>query len=167
MYYPSAVKEGEMTRGAGWKLVVAAAGALALGSGSASAAQTVGPNQVFTGVVNGSTSNATVQVVCPGPTRPGELGRPFNDSWEVVEGTGAGFTGSAATSIVATIGPGPNPPGSAASSATFTQYGVPQTFPPTLLVPCSGTGVAVFRPMPTSPTARSSTVTVRFLNVAV
>jgi hypothetical protein len=151
-----------MARGAWWKLVLAGAGALALSTGSAWAAQ-VGPGQVFTGVVNGSTSNATVDVVCPGPVGPNSVGRPFDDTWQVVEGTGAGLTGSAATEIVATIGPASGTTG----ASIFTQYGVPQAFPSTLLLPCSGTGLAVFRPQPTSPTARSSTVTVRFVNVAV
>src|SRR5215831_13070511 len=73
-------KEGDMASGICWKLVVAAAAALALTTGSAWAAQSVGPNQVFTGVVNGSTSDATVTVVCPGPVGPASRGRPFNDS---------------------------------------------------------------------------------------
>lgn len=154
-----------MGRGAWVKLVLAAAAALALTTGSASAAQQVGPNQVFSGVVNGGTSNVDVYVVCPGPVRLGQLGHPFNDRWQVISGTGAGFTGSAANRIVATIA-GATSTGSA-TSATFTEYGVPQAFPPELLLPCSGTGKAVFTPQPTSSTARSSTVTVRFVNVAV
>jgi hypothetical protein len=156
-----------MVRGLCWKLVLAAAAGLALTTGSAWAGESVGPNQVFTGVVNGSTSNATVYVVCPGPVQPGQLGRPFNDSWQVVTGTGGGFTGSAAKEIVATIGPGPTSSGSSAVVATFTQYGAPQAFPPNLLLPCGGVGIATFTPLPGSPTARSSTVSVRFVNVAV
>src|SRR5262245_57723565 len=96
------VGEGVMARGIYGKLILAAAAALALTSGSASAQVPVGPNQQFSGVVNGSKTNANVYVVCPGPIYPGELGRPFNDSWEVVLG-GSGFTGSAANRIVATI----------------------------------------------------------------
>ena len=153
-----------MTSGICWKLVVAAGAALALTTGSAWAAS-VGPNQVFTGVVNGSTSNATVYVVCPGPVGPDSRGRPFNDSWQVVEGTGSGFTGSAAKEIVASIA-GTTSSGAAITS-TFTEYGVPQAFPPALLLPCGGTGLAVFTPEPPSPTSRASTVTVRFVNVGV
>ena len=153
-----------MARGAWWKLVLAAAGALALTTGSAWAAQ-VGPGQVFTGVVNGSTSNAVVDVVCPGPVGPNSVGRPFDDSWQVVEGTGAGLTGSAAKEIVASIS-GTTSSG-AVTTSTFTQYGVPQSFPSGLMLPCMGTGLAVFTPQPPSPTSRASTVTVRFVNVAV
>jgi len=154
-----------MASGICWKLVVAAGAALALTTGSAWAAQSVGPNQVFTGVVNGSTSDATVTVVCPGPVGPASRGRPFNDSWQVVEGTGKGFTGSAAKEIVASIS-GTTSSG-AVTTSTFTQYGVPQSFPSGLMLPCMGTGLAVFTPQPPSPTSRASTVTVRFVNVAV
>src|SRR5215831_13471204 len=154
-----------MAGGICWKLVVAAVAALTLTTGSAWAAQSVGPNQVFTGVVNGSTTDATVYVVCPGPVGPDSRGRPFNDSWQVVEGTGKGFTGSAARQIVASIA-GTASSGSG-TTATFTQYGVPQAFPPALLLPCMGTGQAVFTPQPPSPTSRASTVTVRFVNVGV
>jgi hypothetical protein len=150
-----------MARGMYLKLVLAASAALALTIGSASAQVPVGPNQSFSGVVNGSTANATVYVVCPGPTHPGQLGRPFADKWQVILG-GRGFTGSAGNRIVATI----SPPATAASS-TFTAYGVPQAFPATLLLPCSGTGTAVFTPTPTSSTARAAIVTVRFVNIAV
>ena len=154
-----------MASGICWKLVVAAVAALALTMGSAWAAQSVGPNQVFRGVVNGSTKDATVYVVCPGPVGPDSRGRPFNDNWQVVEGTGTGFTGSAAREIVASIA-GTASSGSG-TTATFTQYGVPQAFPPALLLPCGGTGLAVFSPQPSSPTSRVSTVTVRFVNVGV
>jgi hypothetical protein len=60
---------------------VAAGAALALTTGSAWAAESVGPNRAFTGPVNGSTSDATVYVVCPGPVGPDSRGRPFNDTW--------------------------------------------------------------------------------------
>ena len=150
-----------MARGIYCKLVLAAAAALTLTTGSAAAQAPVGPNQLFSGVVNGRTANATVYVVCPGPTYPGELGRPFADKWEVVPG-GSGFTGSAANRIVATI----SSPAKGATS-TFTEYGVAQAFPATALLPCSGTGTAVFTPAPTSPTARAAVVTVRFVNIAV
>ena len=154
-----------MASGILWKLVVAVAAALALTTGSAWAAQSVGPNKVFTGVVNGSTSDATVYVVCPGPVGPGSHGRPFNDSWQVVEGTGTGFTGSAAKEIVASIA-GATSSGAVITS-TFTEYGVAQAFPAELQLPCMGTGKAVFTPEPPSPTSRASTVTVRFVNVGV
>jgi len=37
----------------------------------------------------------------------------------------------------------------------------------TLLLPCGGTGVVSFVPLPTSPTARGVAVTVTYVNIAV
>ncbi len=143
------------------KAFVAVAAGLVLTTGSAAAQQAIGPNQSFSGVVNGSTANATVYVLCPGPVYPTSKGHPTgNQSWEVVQG-GAGFTGSAGTRVVATFAADSSAP------VTFTEYHVAAPIPTSLLLPCQGTGLAVFTPEPTSPTAKSATVTVRFVNLAV
>ena len=134
---------------------------LALTTGSAAAQQPIGPNQPFSGVVNGSTANAPVYVICPGPVTLTSRGHPAgNQSWQVVPG-GMGFTGSAGTRVVATFAADSSAP------VTFTEYGVPQPIPTSLLLPCSGTGLAVFTPRPTSATAKPATVTVHFINLAV
>jgi hypothetical protein len=137
---------------------------LALSTGTAAAGQAVGPNQRFAGAVNGNTADATVVMICPGPATPGQVGHPqAGQGVQVVTGTGGGFTGSAATAIVATLGPS----SSAAPSFTFKEYGTPQDIPTTALLPCSGTGTALFTPRPASTTARGATVTLHFVNIAV
>jgi hypothetical protein len=51
--------------------------------------------------------------------------------------------------------------------ATFTYYyDVNQYIPANIRVPCSGTGRVGFVPLPTSPTARTATLAVTFVNVA-
>ncbi|HSR24991.1 MAG TPA: hypothetical protein VLW53_15660 [Candidatus Eisenbacteria bacterium] len=143
--------------------ILAAVAALALTAGTAAAQAPIGPNQQFAGVVNGSAANATVYVVCPGPSFPGQTGHPVSGQGvQVVENTGTGFTGSAATQIVATFGTTGKSAG-----LVFTEYGVPQDIPTTIFLPCSGKGTFLFTPQPTSPTARSATVTVTFVNIAV
>ncbi len=150
-----------MSRRKALTAVLAVVAGLMLTSGTAAAQQPIGPNQSFSGVVNGSMANPPVYVICPGPIFPSSKGHPTgNQSWEVVLG-GSGLTGSAGTRIAATF--------TADSSApvTFTEYGVPKAVPTSLLLPCAGAGLAVFTPQPASPTARSATVTVRFINLAV
>lgn len=143
---------------------LAAAAALALSAGAVAAQSPVGPNQQFAGVVNGKAADATIFMVCPGPAFPGQTGHPkAGQGVEVVENTGAGFTGSAAREIVAAFGPS----SSVAETLVFTEYGVTQDIPTTFLLPCAGTGTVVFSPAPTSPTARNATVKVTFVNIAV
>ena len=61
---------------------------------------------------------------------------------------------------------GPPPPEpvttvpAAASTVTFTQYGVNKPIPTSLLLPCSGTGVVTFVPLPQTPIGSSSDATV-------
>lgn len=144
--------------------VLAAAAAVVLSTGGAAAQAPVGPNQQFAGVVNGSATSATVIMICPGPAFLGQTGHPRSGQGvQVVENTGTGFTGGAAREIVATIGPA----SSTGATLVFTEYGVPQDIPTTSFLPCSGTGTAVFTPQPTSSTARSATVKLTFVNIAV
>lgn len=145
--------------------LAAAVVGLALTAGSAAAQMPVGPNQQFAGAVNGSAKDANIIMVCPGPSFPGQLGHPQSGQGvQVIENTGGGFTGSAANRIVATIPAGPS---TAPLTFTFTEYGVPQDIPTTALLPCSGSATATFTPLPTGSGARSATVTVHFLNIAV
>lgn len=145
-------------------MLIAVAGLAVFAATASAAGERVGPNQRFAGVVNGSAGDATVYVVCPGPTFPGQRGHPVaGQGVQVIENTGSGFTGSAATRIVVRFG------ANSASTAVlvFTQYGVPQDIPTSLLLPCAGTDTAFFTPAPSSPTARDSTVTLHFVNIAV
>ena len=144
--------------------LVAAATALALTVGGASAQTPIGPDHQFAGAVNGSTTDATIYMVCAGPVLQDQLGHPqAGQSVQVVADTGKGFTGSAANSIVASIGPSPD----LSLTFTFTEYGVPQDIPTTAVLPCSGTGIAIFDPQPSSSTSTSATVRLQFVNIAV
>jgi hypothetical protein len=138
--------------------ILAAAAGLALTAGSAAAGSPIGPNERFAGVVNGQTQVADVVVICPGIANTGHprAGQPV----EVVQGTGGGFTGRLANHIQAALALG-----AVVTTMNFTEYGAPQDIPTNILVPCSGTGQAAFTPLPTSSTAQSAFVTLRFINV--
>jgi len=137
------------------------------GAGSAWSATTpiskILPNQQFVGLVNGATQNATIKMACFGPVRPGEVGHPFGGQWaEVLKAeviARFGYTGSLGTSIVADFGG----TGATPQRLTFSSYGVQEAIPTSFLLPCYGSGTVVFSPEPTSPTARSFTVTVNFV----
>ncbi|MFL6117476.1 MAG: hypothetical protein ACJ786_39915 [Catenulispora sp.] len=151
-----------------------ALGAAVIPAATASAVQDpipIGPNTFFYGLVNGKAANAVVEVVCPGPIGPASTGHPiYGQSVEVrsivppVTAT-YGYTGSNAKQINAGF--------TTASSATanpqivFTSFFAPAKIPTDWSVPCGGTGSMTFMPLATSSTARSYTVTVSFVNIAV
>jgi hypothetical protein len=152
------------------RLGALAVGALALaalipGAGaSASTSPTqVGPHQVFAGEINGQTINAQVKVACPvaathGRALPGQTSEVTSSP---VPASNFGRTGSRATEIVASL-----TPASAGESLVFTTYNAPQPFPTNINVPCGGTSVIPFIPVPGSKTAKPATVTVTYDNVA-
>jgi hypothetical protein len=123
----------------------------------------IGPNQYFSGLVNGTHNNAVIKMVCPGPSS-GQLGHPASGqtvSVTQLASTTAGFTGSLANSIAVTFGTQ-----SGTAGITLKYYDTPAAIPTTLLLPCSGTGQVRYDPEPTSPTARADVVTVTFVNIA-
>lgn len=130
------------------------------------AAGPIGPDQSFVGLVNHRLSAATVKVVCPGPLRLGQTGEPASGQTlsvlpRVAAASRNGFTGAAGDSVVAEFVAAST---GATSAETFTQYGtLPITS--TFQLPCSGSGRVVFAPEPTSPTARSTSVSVTYLAV--
>jgi hypothetical protein len=150
---------------------VASASPLAAAPGAAGPVQDpipIEPNGFFSGYINGHPpGQAIIYTGCFGPGTPGETGHPLaGQTIEVKPANAAGsavdvgYTGSAAHSIVATLGP------SAASNsilADFTSYYVIDYLPTTITVPCSGTGVVTFTPLPTSPTASSANLGVTFV----
>lgn len=149
-------------------LVSAAAAVAALCIFAASAAADpvpIGPNQYFSGLVNGTRDNAVIYMVCPGPAS-GQLGHPASGQSVSVTQTSAaiyGFTGSLANSIdvTFTLSTTANP------AITLKYYDTPAAIPTTLLLPCSGKGQARYDPEPTSPTAQADVVGVTFINIAV
>ena len=125
----------------------------------------IGPHQFFAGEVNGMIENAIVKVVCPGPG--GTVGRalpgqPVAVTSPLVIASNFGYTGSRGTRILANVGPA----ASAAETIIFRYYDKPKAFPTNIPVPCGGTGVLTFIPLPGSPGARPSTLTVTYANVA-
>lgn len=128
----------------------------------------IGPNQLFTGLVNGKASDATVTVVCPSPAAPNQTGHPAGNQTLAVEpassvAAGSGYTGSQGKAVAAGV---VIPAGTTSKPLVFRAYGS-KALPKTLVVPCSGPGEVVFAPRPTSRTARSATVDVTFVNLAV
>jgi hypothetical protein len=130
---------------------------------------TIGPGQHFVGLVNKHTTNATILMVCATPD-PNETGHPLGGQTIAVEpspttASKTGFTGTRGRSITASIVL-PVAASTTNSALTFTHYGS-QTIPTSLVLPCSGSGLVVFSPEPTSKTDRSTSVTVNFGNITV
>jgi hypothetical protein len=155
-------------------VVPAALAVIALAAPAAEAVQDpipVGPDMYFTAQVNGASAKAVIKVVCPGPVTSTSTGHPISgQTLEVFSvlppATGTiGYTGSAAHQIDALF--------TAPSSATdnppvvLSSFFAPVAIPTTLLLPCGGSGVVSFVPIPTSPTATGVAVTVTFENIAV
>jgi hypothetical protein len=148
-------------------LVLTAAG---LTSGTGALAATVGPTKVaphqwFAGEVNGKLDNAMVKVVCPvsgtwGRALPGQT---LSVTWIPVIATNFGYTGSRGTSIGANTD---SPVASPAQTIVFRKYNHPQAFPTNVPVPCGGTHLVVFDPVPSSHGSKDATVTVTYANVA-
>jgi hypothetical protein len=137
------------------------AGALVgLSAGPASAGTPIGPNQYFAGLVNGRHSHATVTMICPGPARTGHP--RANQPLEVLltPTQVGGFTGSAATSIVASFAPS----SVSQQTVTFKEYGVKQNIPTSFILPCGGTGPLIFSPQPFDH-GRADVITVTFVNI--
>lgn len=149
-----------------------AIGAIALfGSAAVAAAQVqdpvpIGPNQSFVGLVNGSSSNAVIEMACFGPSQPGEYGHPLAGQSLEVQPVGPvanpiawGFTGTA-RQIEATF---------AISNtleillASFSSYYVVAPLSTSLSFPCSGTAVIPFTPVDGGPLARPWNTTVTFV----
>jgi hypothetical protein len=123
----------------------------------------IGPNQSFVGIVNGHQANAPVFMACFGPIRPGQTGHPFPNQYVEVRQAPtpvpSGFTGSNANHIFAYfVVPTPVPEG-----VNLTRYGMKVLIPTTFVLPCAGGGTVNFAPLPTSPTARSASVSVSFI----
>ncbi len=127
----------------------------------------IGPDQAFTGAVNGTVTNAVIHVVCPGPE--GRMGHPQGGQpVEVLPAasTRAGFTGQAhrvEADILFATPPAAVPP----RLAVFRDYNDPVAISTSLLFPCSGGGRIVFRPISGGKAARPAVVKVTFVNVAV
>jgi hypothetical protein len=156
-------------------LIALAPLALVLAAGPAAAATMpptypILPNQNFVGVVNGLKGDATIYTACPGPAGYA-MGHPVAGQTLSVSrvseptSTVVGYTGSLANSIAAA--PVLYSTNVVNKPVVFTEYFVASPVPTTWTVPCDGAGQIAFAPQPGSPTARTSYVAVRFVNIAV
>jgi hypothetical protein len=146
-------------------LTAVVAAFLAATAAPARAADPIGPNQYFEGLVNGQAQQATVRIVCLGPPRPYQLGRPAPGQVVAVRRaspsgpTATGFTGAAAREIVAFF----SPSASNAPEVRLNHYDVAVPVPTSFQLPCTGTGQVIFWATPFSSTARTYTVAVTFV----
>lgn len=160
-------------------LAAFAAAVLAAPAASADAVQDpipVGPNMYFTASINSNSTVApgaepVIKVFCPGPITPNETGHPLAGQYVEVSAVGIssssipGYTGSAARAIDAIF----SFPSIATVNAPIVleNFFVPVEIPTSLNVPCGGSGVVSFVPIPTSQTARGVAVKVLFMDVAL
>jgi hypothetical protein len=141
------------------------------------AASRIGPQQYFTGVVNGTAGNTAspipIDVGCFGPVTPGETGHPLAGQTLAVHQlfppTATGSLGRTGNDSVVDAFFGAPPPGVAGArtasrsrSLSFTRYDKVRGIPASLTLPCSGTGTVWFVPVPVTPPSQAQAVPVRF-----
>jgi len=152
--------------------------ALTAATQTAGAAQKVGPNQYFTGVINGTDGNTVtpiaIQMACFGPLRPGETGHPMEGQTLAVHQlfpptvtSTLGKTGNDSSIDVFFGAPPPATPlGASAHTAVktirFVHYDKSKGLPTSLTLPCSGTGTVWFVPIPVVPPSQAAAVPVEF-----
>jgi hypothetical protein len=106
--------------------------------------RTIGPDQHFVGLVNGTSAHAVITVVCPGPAiRPGAAALGQTLSVERVA-SGGGYTGdggAGARTLWAELEGAP-------PVASFSSYGTAAPIPQTVPLPCEGSGSVSFTPCP-------------------
>lgn len=154
--------------------VVSAAAVLAGPAFAAPVPEPIGANQLFTGLVNGTDTNAVVTTDCIGPVMPGQMGHPVSGQFVSVDPAtttatvDVGFTGSVGDSVTVFLG-GQISSGSSSAGlvGTLKDYTVRLAIPTTIQVPCDGPGDAAFVPEPTSPTARTAILDVTFRSIGV
>ena len=148
--------------------LVAAVMGLSLAAAASAAARPqdpvpIGPNEYFSGYINNHPpGKAVITVICPGPVNTGHPAAGQTIEVKTAQPTSTfdiGYTGSAGKKITAALAP----TATTTVLATFTSFFVPKKIPTSITVPCSGSGKVVFRPAPTSPTAKSAVLPVTFM----
>jgi len=122
----------------------------------------IGQNQLFYGSVDHHHPTATISMACFGPVRPLQTGHPFAGQTisvaPSVDSVPDGFTGSKADRIEVVFA---TPASTINPRLVFFHFGT-RPLPTSLTLPCSGSGVVSFVPLPSSPTARADSVRVSF-----
>ncbi len=136
--------------------------------GVAGAAEPIGPNQHFIGLVNGSNFQATVFTACAGPIWPGRTGPVVSGLLAVARvAKRHGGTGPLIQVYAWFVQDASGPP---PQMVKFSDYGVAQPVPESVRVPCDGKGRVQFSPCPyLAPCVAGwvpDFVTVRFVNLA-
>jgi opacity protein-like surface antigen len=148
---------------AGAVTAIALAG-LANAAGAAAAVTPIGPNQIFLGQVNGSSTKVNFDVVCPGPAN---MGHPADDTVGVIKLQdpipGFGRTGNA-SAIAAKLEYTVGTLAVLEPVAKFTTY-TTKPVPSSVVTPCSGTGKMIFAPVKGGSGAKSASVPVTFVNI--
>jgi hypothetical protein len=148
--------------------VAPTASATAAPAASADAIEAIGPQQWFTGDVNGTAAGAVIKVGCFGPVTPASTGHPLAGQTVAVHhvaastATSAGYTGDSADRVVVGFedaGPVVGLP------VSIGAYDTAVAIPTDLQLPCYGPGKVNFVPAPTSSTARSTTVPVTYVSI--
>jgi hypothetical protein len=135
------------------------------------AQQPIGPNQHFSGLVNGTRPAAVVYTVCAGPVWAGRAGPVAGgQTLSVVRAwRGHGYTGPFAQ-IYAWFVPQSTATTTAPAQLKFISYNAPQVIPTSVRVPCDGIGLVEFSSCPyLAPCAYGwvpDYVAVRFVNIA-
>jgi hypothetical protein len=115
----------------------------------AGAGQSIGPNQHFAGVVDGSRRSAVVYTACAGPAWPGRTGPVVSGQTFAVTRArrGHGFTGPF-TQVYAWFVPQSGGTTAPPAQLTFDSYRASQPIPTSVQVPCDGTGTVEFSSCP-------------------
>jgi hypothetical protein len=142
----------------------------------AGAAGKVGPNQYFTGVINGHKGNTTtpitIRMACFGPVTPGEIGHPMAGQTLAVHqlfpptatAGSLGFSGKdAEIGVFFNVLPPVTSSGSVTTTPVFKRYDVSEPLPTSVTLPCGGTGTVYFTPIPVVPPSRAASVPVAFV----
>ena len=127
-----------------WRRTAAtgAIGALALLAGACtppSSPAPIGPNEQFSGLVNGAHVGATITTACAGPTWVGRTGHPLAGQTLAVtrDAAGAGNTGTHSSTVFAQTG-------SSYNVVQISLYDTNVEIPTTVDVPCDGVGTVSF-----------------------
>jgi hypothetical protein len=144
----------------------------------AGATHKIGPNQYFTGVVNGTDGNTIVPIpihmACFGPLIPGETGHPLDGQTlavhELFPPTAATTLGKTGKDSTIDVFFGAPPPAaihaltsrSAATTVSFSRYDKTKALPTSLTLPCGGAGTVWFVPIPVVPPSQAEAVQVQF-----
>jgi hypothetical protein len=151
--------------------VAMAVAVIALAGAPAGAQQPIGPNQHFSGLVNGTRTSAVVYTVCAGPASASRTGPVAGGQTMSVARVkrGHGYTGPFAQ-IYAWFAPQSSAT-TAPTQLKFVTYNAPQAIPTSVQVPCDGTGQVEFSSCPyLAPCAYGwvpNYVAVQFVNIAV